>query len=85
MLKVDVLSCALIVVVSVFVSGLLSSVVTAVITGLVCLAMRKKQEARDSRNITSLPAPIYDEITTSQENQTVELTSDVAYAASANI
>ena len=85
MLKVPVLPCALTVVVSVFASGLLSSLVTAVITGLVCLAMRKKQGARDSRNIISVPAPIYDEVTKSKEKETFELTRNVAYAASAHM
>ena len=79
-----VLSCALIVVMSAFASGLLSSVVTAIITGLVCLVMRKKQGARESRYIITVPAPIYDEVTTSKDKETVELTSNVAYAASAN-
>ena len=82
--KLYVSCCALTVVVSVFASGLLSSIVTAVITGLVCPVMRKKFRAKDSKNSISLPAPIYDDVKMSEVKETVELTSNVAYA-SANI
>ena len=70
--------------VSVFASGLLSSVVTAVIIGLVCPVMRKKFGAKVSKNSTSVHAPIYDVVKMSEMKETVQLTSNVAYA-SANI
>ena len=65
--------------------AVISSDCNLIITGLVCLVTRKKQETKELGNITSLPAPIYDKVTMSKEKETGELTRNVAYAASANV
>ena len=69
---------------SVIMSGVLFSAVTAVITSIiVCLVMKKRQGTQDpgkSTPIHATPPPIYDTVmgTTGKEN--IELTGNVAYA-----
>ena len=67
--------------VSVFVSGFLSSVVSTVITSLVCLVLRKRHVARDATKNTPTHAhPIYDDVTETTRNEKFELTGNAAYA-----
>ena len=67
---------------SVFLTGFLSSASTAVITSLACLIMEKRRQTKDPKNTTPLPIPIYDEVTkTTVKREIVEMTSNVAYAS----
>ena len=73
------------VVTSVFVSGFISSVTTAVITIIVCLVMLKRRRPKDSVTSTTSPGPIYDDIAEiNQQKGIVELTSNIAYASANN-
>ena len=61
-------------------TGILTSVVTAVITSLVCFILRKRQVTRDATHNTSASPPhIYDTVETAR-NEKFNLTSNAAYA-----
>ena len=65
-----------------FLTGFLSSASTAVITSLACLLMQKRRQTKDPKNTTPLPTPIYDDVSeTTVKRDTVEMTSNVAYAS----
>ena len=58
--------------VSVLVSGILSSAVTAVITSLVCLVLRKRKATKQSLNTTPAPVIIYDSVTQATAKETAK-------------
>ena len=69
---------------SVCVSGALSSVVTALVAIAVCLVMKKRMETKNTMKATpiqaSLPPPIYDTVTDTSGKERIEITGNVAYA-----
>ena len=70
---------------SAFVSGFISSAVTAIIAIIVCLVMLKKRMPRDSITTTTSPGPVYDYFTESTEQkEMVELKSNIAYESDKN-
>ena len=69
------------VLISVFVSGFISSVAAAVITSSVCLVMQKKRRPKEVVSITASPGLANDGITEINQRKVIfELTSNIAYA-----
>ena len=67
---------------SVFVTGFISSVATAVITIIViCMVMQKKRRPKESVTSTTSPGPVYDNVTEIRQRKEIfELDRNIAYA-----
>ena len=67
---------------SVCVSGIVSSVLATLITSAICLVMKKRMGANKPVKATPIqaPPPIYDTVTETSGKENIELTGNVAYA-----
>ena len=67
---------------SVCVSGFVSSVLATLITSATCLVMKKRMGAKEPEKTTPIqaPPPIYDTVTEDTGKDTFELTGNIAYA-----
>ena len=68
---------------SVSVSGVLFSAVTAIFTSIVCLIIKKRQGTQHTVKSTPMHAtlpPIYDTVTETTGKENIKLTINVAYA-----
>ena len=76
------LSWPLPVLLSICVSGFLSSVLTTLIAVAICLIMKKRIGTKEPVKATPIqtPPPIYDTVTETAGKENIELTGNVAYA-----
>ena len=62
------------------VSGVMFSAVAVLITSVICLKVKKRQDKQDPVKTTPIHAPpVYDTITETSGKENIELTGNVAY------